>query len=111
MQHLDFPVKYMDVLQKIIREQIPDAEIWAFGSRVNRQNHETSDLDLVIHQKNTASDAFIKFKESILNSNIPVLIDGLDWSSIPDSFKDEIIKSHVVIYKPNDEQVRLSSNL
>lgn len=111
MQHLDFPVKYMDMLKKIIREQIPDAEIWAFGSRVNKQNHETSDLDLVIHQKNTASDAFIKFKESILNSNIPILIDVLDWGSIPDSFKDEIQKSHVVIYKPNDDQISLSNNL
>ncbi len=70
MQHLDFPAKYLDVLKKIIREQIPDAEIWAFGSRVNKQNHETSDLDLVIQQKNTAPDAFIKFKESILNSNV-----------------------------------------
>jgi predicted nucleotidyltransferase len=111
MQHLDFPAKYLDVLKKIIREQIPDAEIWAFGSRVNKQNHETSDLDLVIHQKNTASDAFIKFKESILNSNIPILIDVLDWDSIPDSFKDEIQKNHVVVYKPTNKQLSISKNL
>ena len=82
-----------------------------FGSRVNKQNHETSDLDLVIHQKNTTSDAFIKFKESILDSNIPILIDVLDWANIPDSFKDEIQKSHVVIYKPDNEQVGTSRNL
>ena len=30
MQHLDFPVKYLGLLKDIIREQIPDAEIWAF---------------------------------------------------------------------------------
>ena len=111
MQHLDFPAKYLDLLKDIIREQIPDAEIWAFGSRVNKQNHETSDLDLVIHQKNTASDAFVKFKESILDSNIPILIDVLDWTSIPESFKDEIQKSHVVIYQPDNEQASISKNL
>ena len=111
MPHLDLPVKYLDELNRIIKEQIPDAEIWAFGSRVNRQNHETSDLDLVIHQKNTTPDAFIKFRESILNSNIPILIDVLDWTSIPESFKDEIQKSHVIIYRPNNEQLNISKNL
>jgi len=101
MQHLDFPAKYLNTLKKIIREQMPDAEIWAFGSRINKKNHENSDLDLIIHQNNIDSDAFIQFKESIIDSNIPILIDVLDWSSIPDSFKDNIQKNHIVIYQPN----------
>jgi len=100
MQHLDFPAKYLVTLNRRIREQIPDAEIWAFGSRINKQNHEASDLDLVVHQKKSKPGAFTKFKNSIINSNIPILIDILDWSSIPDSFKDEIKKNHVVIYSP-----------
>ncbi len=99
MPVLELPSKYRDELENIIQEYIPNAEVWAFGSRINQQNHESSDLDLAIHNIQ-ASTLLDKFKSAITNSNIPILIDILNWENIPQSFKDEILKQHVVIYKP-----------
>ncbi len=99
MPVLELPSKYRDELESIIQEYIPNAEVWAFGSRINQQNHESSDLDLAIHNIQ-ASTSLDKFKSAITNSNIPILIDILNWENIPQSFKDEILKQHVVIYKP-----------
>lgn len=102
MPTLDFPSKYKNELQGIIREYIPDAEVWAFGSRINQQSHESSDLDLAVRNIQ-ASGSLEKFKSAITNSNIPILIDILNWENIPQSFKEEILKQHVVIYKPMQE--------
>ena len=45
---LDLPLRYRTQLEALLREHVPDAEVWAFGSRVNGSSHEASDLDLVL---------------------------------------------------------------
>ena len=101
MPQLDFPPQYMKVLNEIIHEHIPDAEIWAFGSRVTQQHHDASDLDLTVHNVESV-ESLDDFRTAVINSNIPVLIDILNWESIPQSFKDEIQKRHVVIHVPKN---------
>jgi len=68
--------------------------ILAFGSRVNGDAHDTSDLDLVIKGSKVNSNEFIKFKNSLRESNIPILIQVLNWSSIPESFQRNILKKY-----------------
>jgi uncharacterized protein len=49
-------------------------KIWAFGSRVNGQAHDTSDLDLVIKTKSAellSCVEIFRFKEALQESNIP----------------------------------------
>ncbi len=72
-------------------------EILAFGSRVDGSAHSGSDLDLVIRTKNKLAldiGEFVDFKEQLTSSNIPILIQVLDWGRIPDYFKDNIIKNY-----------------
>ncbi|MCY3777616.1 MAG: nucleotidyltransferase domain-containing protein, partial [Candidatus Aminicenantes bacterium] len=45
---LDLPIRYRNKLEALLREHVPDVEVWAYGSRVNGQSHEGSDLDLVL---------------------------------------------------------------
>lgn len=50
-------------------------EIWAYGSRVNGDAHDMSDLDLVIlseSKKRIDIDEFIDFKDALQKSNIPI---------------------------------------
>ena len=39
--------KHSEVLEALLREHLPDVEVWAYGSRVNGRGHDGSDLDLV----------------------------------------------------------------
>ena len=77
-------------------------EIWAYGSRVNGDSHDASDLDLVVCTDDSeilAYDELLTFKEQLQQSNIPILIQVVDWNIIPKSFHSNILKSYEVIYK------------
>lgn len=73
------------------------SKILAFGSRVNGDAHDTSDLDLVIvtnnNQKVNIND-FIGFKENLKQSNIPIIVQVLDWYRIPESFHKNILQNY-----------------
>ena len=76
-------------------------EIWAYGSRVNGDNHDASDLDLVIRTIDDAPldfDALLDFQEQIQESNIPILVQVMDWNKIPESFHSNILKKYQVVY-------------
>ena len=44
---LHLPQRYRRILEALLREHVPDAEVWAYGSRITGESHEGSDLDLV----------------------------------------------------------------
>ncbi len=76
-------------------------EVWAYGSRVSGNAHEGSDLDLVIRSKageKLPLDLFLKFKEKIQHSNIPIIVELFDWQRIPENFQDNIKKQHEVLF-------------
>lgn len=75
-------------------------EIWAFGSRVNGDAHDTSDLDLVLRTKDLTplnNNELNNFKHAIQQSTIPILIQVLDWASIPTSFHQNILQKYEVL--------------
>lgn len=45
---LDLPLRYRHMVETLLHKYVPDAEVWAYGSRVNGESHEGSDLDLVL---------------------------------------------------------------
>ena len=97
---LDLPQKYLAQVQALLRAHVPYAEVWAYGSRVTGGGHEASDLDLVLrnpknlHEETTAlSD----HKEAFTESNLPIREDVMDWARIPESFRREIERAHVVV--------------
>ena len=82
------------------------SQIWAFGSRVRGDAHDTSDLDLVIRSNNNQKlniDELMNFKEAIRNSNIPILIQILDWNRIPESFHQNILNDYEVLIRIDNE--------
>ncbi|MEA2099888.1 MAG: nucleotidyltransferase domain-containing protein [Campylobacterota bacterium] len=71
--------------------------IWAYGSRVNGQAHDMSDLDLALISKDDEKidiDEYISFKELLRDSNIPILIQVLDWNRIPKYFHKNILDNY-----------------
>lgn len=87
----------LEIAQKTLKESI---EILAFGSRVNGNAHDCSDLDLVIRKLDNTKlniTELSNFKDVLMNSNIPFLVDVLDWGRIPQSFKDNINKQYEIL--------------
>lgn len=95
MNKLHVHEKYLQMVRVILEEHVPQATVWAFGSRVTGESHAGSDLDLVVIGA-TPQDVN-KLKSGFQDSNIPFLVDVLRWESIPDYFQEEIKERYVVI--------------
>ena len=76
-------------------------EVLAYGSRVNNTAHDGSDLDLVIRTKDFTpleSTVYADLQEQIKQSNIPILVELRDWTTLPESFHRQIKKQCEVLY-------------
>lgn len=92
--------RHLALLQSLLRAHLPDAEILAYGSRVNGDSHPASDLDLVARRTIAAADGWrsvVKTREALSQSNLPIRVDLLDWDDLPASFHTNIERAYVVI--------------
>lgn len=99
---LDLPLRYRDQLEALLRQHVPDVEVWAYGSRVNGRSHDGSDLDLVLRSPTLEplGDGYMDLVEALEQSNIPILVQVHDWARLPESFHREIERDYVVLHHP-----------
>lgn len=88
------------IIKALLNKWVPNSQVMAYGSRVKGTSHEGSDLDLVvknIHDPAQPTLEITNLKESFSESNLPILVDVMDWAYLPGSFKDEINKFNIII--------------
>jgi predicted nucleotidyltransferase len=103
---LDLSPRHIGELRRLIAAYLPNAEVWAYGSRVNGTGHDTSDLDLAVRnpqdlKTRQPAPAFWELKDALSESNLPFLIDLFDWATLPPAFHTEIERQHVILYAPD----------
>ena len=106
---LDLPRRYRDQIEALLREHVPGVAVWAYGSRVNGQSHEASDLDLVLRGpdlKRISSGQLTDLTEALEQSNVPILVQIHDWARLPESFHREIEQEYVVLVDEEEQNVR-----
>ena len=100
---LRLPTRYRRILSALLREHLPDVEVWAYGSRVNGRGHEGSDLDLVLRGPGLDKiplERLMDFEDAVRESTIPILVDARDWARLPSRFQREIKRKYVVFLQP-----------
>lgn len=105
---VDLPLRHMQTLLRLLAEHTPQAEVWAFGSRINGSGHEGSDLDIVLRNPadlKHSTEGFFELKEALQESSLPILIEMHDWAHLPTSFHTEISRRYVVLQEPLNEAV------
>ena len=98
--NLHLQPRHRKLIEDLAREQLPSIEIWAYGSRVNGQSHDGSDLDLVLRGPNLAETPALQladFKDALRDSTLPFLVDVHDWARLPESFHRRIEREYVVL--------------
>lgn len=103
---VDLPSRHIQTLLRLLAEHAPQAEVWAFGSRINGTGHEGSDLDIVLRNPadlTKSTKNFFELKEAIQESSLPILIEMHDWAHLPASFHTEISRRYVVLQEPMSE--------
>ena len=96
---LALPRRYRDQLEALLRKHVPGVEVWAYGSRVNGESHDGSDLDLALRGPalEPLDGGFYDLLEAIEKSSIPILVQAHDWAMLPESFHREIERDYVVL--------------
>jgi predicted nucleotidyltransferase len=89
------------LLMTIIDAHIPNAEVWAFGSRVKGTNHRGSDLDVVFISPPILSLAqMAHLREALSESDLPWAVDIVEWGRCSAAFR-VIIQAQYQIIMPN----------
>jgi type I restriction enzyme S subunit len=76
------------ILRAVLRQHLPQHEVWAFGSRVTGRAKPYSDLDLVV-----VADAPLSLgeraalAEALTESDLPWTVDLLDWATTAPAFR------------------------
>ncbi len=80
-----------DQLEKIVKSihlHLREARIFAFGSRVSGKPRKYSDLDIALDAHCSIDlSQLTKIKNSLSETNIPIVIDIVDYHSISNDFK------------------------
>ncbi len=105
---LNLPLPYRRIVEALLREHVPDAEVWAYGSCVTGENREGSDLDLVVRgpELKPLGDGFFQLVEAIEDSYIPILVQTHDWARLPESFHAEIEREYLVLQERAKDTTR-----
>ena len=83
---------------KILKQQVPEYAVWAFGSRVRGGAKPFSDLDIVIVTTDPLSlekkaDIEVAFDES----DLVFKVDVVDWAKTKEPFQRIINESKIVL--------------
>ncbi|HAT48993.1 MAG: nucleotidyltransferase domain-containing protein [Nitrospirae bacterium] len=92
--------RHLKMVKELLQRHLPDAEVWAYGSRVTGKGHEASDLDLVVRNPENLRveiPGVAALKEAFAESDLPIQVDVVEWARIPESFHHNIEKKYVVV--------------
>lgn len=102
LQRLTIRPQDLALLGELLRQHLPKAEVWAYGSRVHDTGHEASDLDLVVRQPadlKQETPRLAEAREALVESNLPIRVEMVDWARVPASFHREIERGYVVLQR------------
>lgn len=77
----------------LLRTFVPDAEVWAYGSRLSGKAHPGSALDLIVRTPGALRQpcpAGEYLRTALCKSDIPIFVDVHDWALLPEPFQKEI---------------------
>ena len=88
------------VIEELLQKYVPECEVWAYGSRVNGESHDASDLDLVVRAPalGPVGPPLSALQTALQDSNVPILVQVHDWALLPEGFCHEIEREHIVIH-------------
>ena len=96
---IDLGPEHLDTIKAILRTHVPGIEVRAFGSRVEGKARHYSDLDLVVVGQRAVPGIVIeKLKDAFSGSDLPMMVDVLDWHTVGGSFQTILENSeyHIV---------------
>ena len=95
---LDLQADQLAMVRAILAEHVPQAKVWAFGSRVLGTAKKFSDLDLAIEAEDELSIGTLgELRYAFEESDLPISVDLLDMRTVKGPFKKIVEQQRVSI--------------
>jgi predicted nucleotidyltransferase len=86
------------IVRDLLKAQVPDREVWAFGSRALHRAKKHSDLDLAILGEDALSlTTLAALRDAFAESDLPFRVDVVDWATTDEGFRRIIERDRVVV--------------
>ena len=90
---LDLDEKYVNFIKETILTLLPDIEIFIFGSRVQGNALEYSDVDIALKDvKKISFEILLKLRARFEDSTFPYKVDIVDLNNLKENFREIIEK-------------------
>lgn len=87
MPNLDLEERYQDFIKTSIKEILPDAKIFIYGSRVKNKALKYSDVDIAVKcPAKIPFEKILKLKAFFEDSTFPYQVDLIDLDNISEKF-------------------------
>lgn len=97
---IDLRPSHLREIKLILTEHVPDCEVRVFGSRVNQKSRTYSDIDLVLIGESKIDWRRIeRLKQAFSESELPIMVDVIDWRTVSPEFQKELNKKSEAIQK------------
>ena len=99
-ERLRLAARHRAELEALARRHLPGIAVWAYGSRVNGESHDGSDLGLALRAPDLGeipAARLADFADALRDSNIPFLVEACDWARLPERFRRELERDHTVL--------------
>lgn len=97
---LDLDPASIAIVKTILEKHLANAEVKAFGSRVTGSAKEFSDLDLaIIAEEKIPIEELNELRFDFSNSNLPIMVDVVDWYAISEEFRHVISKESESLFQ------------
>jgi len=98
---LDLRPDQLATVRAILQAEVPECEVWAFGSRAKWTAKDSSDLDLaLVASERLPLSKLGRLREAFKDSYLPTKVDVVDVNRVSDEFRRIIESQHVVLQKP-----------
>ncbi len=85
-------------VKRILAAQVPDLEVWAFGSRASGHAKPYSDLDLALITLQPLSLAQLAdITHAFESSDMTIRVDVMDWANSSEAFRQIVSSSKIVV--------------
>ena len=93
---IDLDKKSLVIVKKILQQYFSNTQVKVFGYRATGRAQKFSDLDLVVISDAPISiEKINEVKFAFSNSNLPILVDIVDWHQLSPAFRQKISASSV----------------
>ncbi len=104
---IDITAEQRKTVLSLLSRHLPDTVAWVCGSRVRWTSRPESDLDMVVFATPEQARSVADLREAFEESNLPFRVDLFVWDRVPESFRKQIQREHVVLA---EKEVRCSGN-